>query len=158
MKKHPINVRIWGCAAHIPIITIIWASYVLYRNFSQGGGFTSLFQLHVGNSLPITPIILTLCSIPISLSIMYTKRKSWFVHDNAQEAYHFNIWLLKIYSVLFIGLLIGNYLSIKMLILACSTTAILVALLCFQQSIHGIITALFYGNVFRYWYPLRKRI
>jgi hypothetical protein len=157
MKKQSIKMRLWGSLAHVPIVTIIWASYVIYRNMSQAGNFLSLFQFNLVNShsLPITPIILTLCSIPISLSIMYAKKKSHFIYDNAQQAYRFNIWLLKTYSILFVGLLIGNVVPIKPLVFTCGIVATLIALLCFQQSLQGIITAL-RGNVFHYWYPFKK--
>jgi hypothetical protein len=38
----------------------------------------------------------------------------------------------------------------------CGIVATLIALLCFLQSIRGIITAL-RGKVFHYWYPFKRK-
>lgn len=150
------NERFWGTLAHVPIVTIIWTAYVVYKLYSNGGiwSFISHFKIDHIPSLPITPLILTLLSIPIALTIMHMKKRSRFVHDNAQEAYLFNVWLLKSYSILFVVATCGVFLGSKILFWIATVCGVGISLLCFCQAIHGIAIASA-GNVFRYWYPGR---
>lgn len=150
--------RIWASLAHVPTITIIWIGYLLYRFFSDHAFIENIMRIDITayKSPPITPIILTLLGIPISLTIMHLKKKSVFVHDNAQEAYFFNVWLLKRYCALFVVSFIGILFSCKPILVTSSIVGLIISLICLQQSIAGIMTT-FRGKVYHYWYPLRWR-
>jgi hypothetical protein len=150
--------RLWATLPHIPIITIIWTSYLLYRSILSNRPFPdfSIFQTMELSALPITPILLTFCSLPIGLRIMHLKRKSQFVYDNAEEVYQFNIWLLKSYGVMFLAVLIGLLMHISQLTLASGIVALAISTLCIVQAIIAIGVSL-RGNVYHYWYPWKKK-
>lgn len=144
--------RFWGCLAHMPIVTIIWISYLTYRQFYNGGFAGKLLSLKMISlsSLPITPILLTVLSIPISLAIKATQKKSVFASSNAQAAFIFNVWLLKCYATSFIFAAIGIFTAIKLIVLSAGIIVFLLSLLCLIQSIMGIFTA-YNGKIFHYW-------
>ncbi len=154
MNAFRLQERLWGCLAHVPLITIIWGSYFLYFNYNNLSWemLMTCFKLPQTASLPITPIILTLCSIPISLSIMFFKKKSAFVRNNAKSAYTFNLWLIKAYIFAFAGTAIGLLLCFVWLSFACSTLVFIISLFSLQQSLIGVATAL-HGKIYHYWYP-----
>jgi hypothetical protein len=149
--------RLWATLPHIPIITIIWTSYLLYRSILSNRPFPdfSVFQTMELTALPITPILLTFCSLPIGLRIMHLKRRSQFVHDNAEEVYQFNVWLLKSYGIMFLAVLIGLLTHIPQLMLTASIVALAISALSIMQSIIAIGVSL-RGNVYHYWYPWKK--
>jgi hypothetical protein len=157
MKKF-FKERLWACLAHIPIITIIWVSYIMYRHITDASFDQALAQFKMFNtsSLPIKPIILTLFSLPISLSIMFFKKTSALIYKNAQEAYKFNLWLLKNYGISFTGAFLGIYIPFQPLTIVAGFLVLIVSIICIEQSITGIITAL-RGKIYRYWYITLKR-
>lgn len=149
--------RIWASLAHVPTITLIWISYLAYRCFTDRIFVEKITQFSCTNiqSPPITPIMLTLIGLPISLTIMRLKKKSNFIRNNAQQAYFFNIWLLQRYALLFVISFIGIYFSFTSLLIASSVLGVIISLICIQQSIAGIVTALS-GRVYHYWYLFKK--
>jgi hypothetical protein len=149
--------RLWATLPHIPVITIIWTSYLLYRSIWSNQPFPNFNIFHITDvsSLPITPVLLTFCSLPIGLSIMHLKRRSSFVHDNAEEVYQFNIWLLKAYSIMFLAVFAGFIFKFSPLIMAAGIVALAISILCIIQAIIAINTSL-RGHVFHYWYPWKK--
>jgi hypothetical protein len=157
MESITLKDRCWGSLAHVPIITIIWSCYLLYRYWYGPGIHGSIFDFHVINvkSLPITPIIFTLLSIPISVSIKRLNQQVIFVRENAQEAYLFSVWLLKIYIVCFALALLGMYFSYEILVKISEGVGLFLTIFCFVQAIMGIYTAT-HGNVYHYWYPRKK--
>ena len=156
MSTIKLKERIWGTLAHVPIITIIWISYVAYLYFYTDT-FDGLDSTHFFNlsSPPLTPIIFTLLSLPILLSIMHFKKKSRFVYQNADNAYHFSLWLLKGYGIAFAIALIGMILKVKGITITGALLALLLSANCFYQCARGIIIALS-GSIFCYWYPWGK--
>jgi hypothetical protein len=153
MSPIKVSTRLWGSLAHVPTITLIWVSYLVYRCLADSAFMGRVFQFGWSNiqSPPITPIILTLLGIPISLTIMQLKKRSDFIRNNAQQAYFFNVWLLKRYGLLFAISFMGVYLSYKPLLVGSSVVGIVISVICLQQSIAGIVTAL-RGRVYHYWY------
>ncbi len=154
---HALRERIWATLPHIPIITIVWTSYLVYRSLWSNRPFpdSSLVHSNLFSVLPITPILLTFCTLPIGLGIMHFKRKSQLVHDNAEEVYQFNLWLLKFYGLALLVALTGLLLRFNKLISFAGIFALLVSTLCIVQSFGGVVTAL-RGHVFHYWYPFKK--
>jgi hypothetical protein len=154
---HALRERFWATLPHIPIITIVWTSYLVYRSLWSNRLFPDpgFIHTHLFSSLPITPIVLTVFTLPIGLGIMHFKRKSQLVHDNAQEVYQFNIWLLKFYGLALLVALIGLLSNFHKLISIAGIFALLVSTLCIVQSFGGVATAL-RGRVFHYWYPFKK--
>jgi hypothetical protein len=150
--------RLWATLPHIPVITIIWTSYLLYCSLWSKKSFHAFNILQTKNlsALPITPILLTLCSLPIGLSIMHLKKRSVFVYDNAEEVYQFNLWLLKAYGVMFLAVLIGIFTDFFPLIVAAGIIAFVISLLCMTQAVMAVITSL-RGHIFHYWYPWKKK-
>ena len=145
--------RLWGSLAHVPTITLIWGGYLLYRCLTDVTFLNKILNFSCTNiqSPPLAPIVLTLLGIPISLSIKYLKKRSKFICNNAQQAYLFNLWLLKRYATLFILSFVGIYFSFKYLIMVSTIVGGLISIVCLQQSITGIATAL-RGKVYHYWY------
>lgn len=157
MDTLTIKEQRWGALAHVPIITIVWSCYLLYRYWYGQGLNGSLFDFHIVSvkSLPITPILFTLMSLPISLSIRRLNKESNFVKENATEAYRFSIWLLKIYMVCFLVAFLGLYFSVRFLLLVSEITGLVMTLFCFVQAVMGVYTTLTLGRVYHYWYPRR---
>lgn len=152
MKKI-MKERVWASLAHVPIITVIWFTYlIIYHWDALVPGGNGSFDLFDTSKLPIKPILLTLCSIPISVSLMRYKKKSALVHDNAQAAYLFNLWLLRYYGVAFVCVLIGKYTGYHKLITLAGVAGLVVSVGCLIESIIGVGVALS-GKVFPYWYP-----
>jgi len=108
------------------------------------------------STLPITPILLTFCSLPIGLRIMHLKRRSQFVHDNAEEVYQFNVWLLKSYGIMFLAVLVGLLTHTSQLMLIASIVALAISALSIMQALTAIGVSL-RGNVYHYWYPWKKK-
>lgn len=155
MKKvTSIKTRIWATIAHIPLITIIWGIYVVYVvDWSSTTEIASLDMLKQQcSSVPTRPLIFTICSLPISLSIMFLKKRSAFIKGNAEEAFHFNIWLLKQYLISASGIFIGVFFSFKLIAIFFQLLVALVSINCLLQSSTGVITAA-RGMIYRYWYP-----
>ena len=93
--------RLWAAFAHVPIITIIWTGYLLYCKLFQEYEYTTLLvrcKAFDWRVLPITPILLTLLSVPIALGIQRMQRAFPLARNNAHEAYVFSIWLLQVYG------------------------------------------------------------
>jgi hypothetical protein len=154
---HALRERFWASLPHIPIITIVWTSYLVYRSLWSNRPFPdpTLVQANLFSTLPITPIVLTFCTLPIGLGIMHFKRRSQLVHDNAEEVYQFNIWLLKFYGLALLVAFIGLLTHTNKLVSIAGIFALLVSTLCIVQSFGGVATAL-RGRVFHYWYPFKK--
>jgi hypothetical protein len=145
--------RLWACAAHIPFITIIWFSYLLYTVLMAHepileGLYKNFFTQH---AIPITPLLLTLCSIPISLFIYHAQGKSSFVKEQAIQAYRFDISLLKWYGLSLIFILVGQYTLITLLTDVGFMVITFTSLNCFIQALLGIITV-FNGKSYCYRY------
>lgn len=146
----------WGVVAHFPLITLIWFSYVTYYHCvefsidSIRGGFQS-----AAGGLPLLPMALTLCALPISLAIMHFKKMSLFVYRNAESACHFNIWLLKCYGIAFVGTGLGLLLSMRLLSVAFGLLIALLSTMSLVQAFIGVYKAT-RGRVFYYWYPGRR--
>lgn len=153
MNKKVLHERLWASLAHFPIITIIWFTYI-FLNYSDAilNCTDGSFEFLTTTKLPIRPIILTLCSLPISLSLMFYKKTSRLISNNAQSAYEFNIWLLQYYLLSIALVLIGKYMHIPQLLTAVALGGVVIFALCLIESIIGVIFAL-QGKVFVYWYP-----
>lgn len=155
MNPLSTKLRVWGSIAHMPIVTIIWASYLVYRYVTLNDTDIHSFWGFDFSSVPLTPILLTLASLPISLTLMQLKKKSVFIYDNAHAAYLYNMWLLKAYVVIFITVFTGIKFSMPLLISVAEWTMAFISILTCYQSVRGVYTAL-NGRVFNYWYPGHK--
>lgn len=155
MKRLSLHDRIWGCFAHMPIITIIWVSYLSYRVWPHISIKTLLLSAKSfeTSSLPILPLAFTCASIPILMAIRYLQSRSSFVKKNAAEAFVFNAWLLKIYAVLFCIVLIGFCIPSDLVMNSAACVGIFMSVLCLVQSSVGVYVAL-QGDVYQYWFPL----
>ena len=154
MEQLTLKERFWGCLAHVPLITIIWVGYLMYFHFQEMSltALSSNFKIINIDSLPITPIILTLLSIPISLTIMHLQKTSAFVYANANSAYRFNIWLVTNYIIAFFFGLLGITTGIIQFMHICGTIVLIVSAISLIQACTGVVTAL-RGNIYRYWIP-----
>jgi hypothetical protein len=144
--------RFWASLTHVPIVTLIWIGYIACNQWQTMHTSMVLSNITTCSSLPLMPILLTLLSIPIALGIRTLQKNLVFVRDNAQAALVFNIWLLKWYAISCIIAAIGSISKINVLILAAGMGVFLLSLLCFVQSIIGIITVM-NNKVFHYWRP-----
>ena len=146
--------KFWAALAHFPIITMIWAGYILYKFLPTMtiGELLSSIKLIEGSSLPISPLIMTVASIPIVLSIRWMQRRSNFVKHNTDEAFRFNVWLLKHYAVFFGVAFLGFCIPSNVVIYAAAVSVSCVSLICLQQCVWGVIVVA-RGRVYRYWYP-----
>lgn len=145
--------RAWAFAVHAPIITIIWVSFIAYKMLRSSEPIFDFIQRHLttSNSLPITPLLFTLLTVPISLFIHHMQRQSSFVKTHAHQAYIFNISLLQWYASCFGTILIAQFFhapiitKISVFIVSC------VSLNCFIQASFGM-RAVTMGNPFKYRY------
>ncbi len=155
MGKISLHDRIWGCFAHVPIITIIWISYLVYHVWPHVSIQTLLLSAKSfeTSSVPILPLIFTCCSIPILMTIRYLQSRSSFVKKNAAESYAFNWWLLKLYFVLFAVVLVGFCVPSDMVMNIAGSIGVFLSMLCLFQSLAGVYMAL-RGDVYKYWFPL----
>jgi len=153
-KVYNSKIRTWGTIAHIPVITIIWLVYIAYTyNWSLVPNGTSLDTLLLQfSTIPTRPIIFTLLSLPISLSIMFLKKSSSYIRINAEQAFYFNIWLLRRYFISAIGVLLALYFSLKLVVILFELFVAAITINCLIQSLMGVTTAA-RGMVYRYWYP-----
>lgn len=145
--------RLWAAFAHVPIITIIWTGYLMYCKFFQECEYTTFlarckaFDWHV---LPITPILLTLLSVPIALGIQRMQRAYPLARNNAHEAYVFSVWLLQLYGVSLLIALCGLYFQLIYFVLAAAGVGMLAGVNCLLQAVIGIRVA-WRGKVYKYW-------
>lgn len=155
MKKLSLHDRIWASFTHMPIITIIWISYLAYRVWPDISIKTLLLSAKSfeTSSLPILPLAFTCASIPILMVIRYVQSRSVFVKQSAAEAYIFNWWLLKLYMALFGVVLVGFCIPSDLLMNGAACVGIFLSVLCLAQSSIGVYVAL-HGEVYKYWYPL----
>jgi len=154
---HPMKERLWASLAHVPIITLIWSTYVMYCYY-QGNwcALAAINKMLTKPSIPITPLVFTALSIPVALTIMFLKKRSRLIHNNAREAYLFNIWLIKVYAGILLVAAVGLWLHCVAIKIAALVLGALVSLLVIQQAFCGVISA-FTGKQYQYWYPLRKK-
>ena len=92
----------WSVVVHVPIVTIIWTGYLVYGRFVHQSDVTDLlhkYQMVSWESLPLTPIMLTMLSVPIALGIQRMQKAYPLVRNNAHQVYLFNIWLLQWYAL-----------------------------------------------------------
>lgn len=151
MQKTSLKERLWACLAHVPIITIIWTIYLIFHHSTFG--LSNLRSALINpSSAPITPIALTLLSVPIAMGIMRLQRKSFLAHQNAQEVLTFNIWLLKGYAAALVFACIGIFFNSTFVGYAAAGIALFLAMLSLGQAFIGVITAL-RGGIYCYWYP-----
>jgi len=144
--------RLWASAVHMPILTIIWTSYLVYHTFATHSFLQFIQQTFFSlDNIPFTPLIFTLLSICIVKTIRFVKKHSKFVNANTQEAYKFNMSLLKWYGIGFIGALIGNILSIKPMIIVFLVFIASISTNCLIQAFLGVAASL-QGNVYHYKY------
>ena len=155
MNKISLHDRIWGCFAHVPIITIIWVTYLIYCVWPEVSIKTLLLSAKSfeSSSLPILPLLFTCASIPILMTIRYLQKRKTFVKQNAAEAYVFNWWLLKCYFVLFGVVLVGYCIPSDAVMNIAGSAGIFLSVLCLIQSIGGVYYAL-RGELYHYWFPL----
>ncbi len=146
--------RLWAGLAHLPIITMIWAGYVLCKLLPTMtlGEILASCKLIEGASLPIAPLFMTVASMPIVLSIRYMQRRSVFVKKNTNSAFGFNVWLLKHYAAFFAIAFLGFCLPSNMVVYGAGVMVFCLSLLCLVQCIAGVIMTA-RGQVFQYWYP-----
>jgi len=150
--------RFWAVVAHFPIVTMIWMGYLLYCKFVHQYELTDLLSKYQNASwqaLPLTPIALTLLSVPIALGIQRMQKSYPLARNNAHQAYLFNIWLLQCYAVIFCIAVVGLYLRRMEIFLFSGALGFFVGVNCLIQATLGIITA-WNGRVYRYWRLGRK--
>jgi hypothetical protein len=149
--------RFWGTLAHVPLITLIWVSYMVYYHYNQLslGAVVTKFKVVTSGSLPLMPILFTLAALPISLGIMYAKKTSRFVYRNAESAYRFNLWLLMCYGIAFAGSAVGFFLAQRLLFVGFGLLVVAISIFSLVQAFCGVCVAL-RGEIFYYWYPGRR--
>jgi len=149
--------RFWGMLAHVPLITLIWVSYMLYRHLHHltMGAVVTKIKVVANGSLPLMPILFTLAALPISLAIMYAQKTSPFVYRNAESAYRFNLFLLACYGVAFAGSAVGFFLAQRALLMSFGVLIALLSTFSLAQAFYGVLIAA-RGGVFYYWYPGRR--
>ncbi|MBM3893890.1 hypothetical protein FJ365_05870 [Candidatus Dependentiae bacterium] len=155
MNNVSLHDRIWGSFAHVPIITIIWVSYLTFRVWPDVSIKALLLSAKSfeTSSLPILPLLFTCASIPILMTIRYLQKRRTFVKQNAAQAYGFNWWLLKSYFVLFVVMLFGYVISSEILMNIVGSIGVFLSVLCLIQSVAGVYYAL-RGELYHYWLPL----
>jgi hypothetical protein len=155
MNQVSLHDRIWASFAHMPIITIIWLSYLSYRIWPAVSvrALLESAKSFEASSLPILPLAFTCASIPILMGIRYLQKRSTFVKKNAAEAFIFNSWLLKIYAVLFGVVLTGYCIPSELVMNMAAIVGVFMSALCLVQSAVGVVIAL-RGEVYQYWFPL----
>lgn len=149
--------RLIASLAHVPIVSIIWSCYVLYYYaacYVPAAAQENSF-LGLPSAVPLSPLLLTLLSIPISLIIMQFKHSSELIGKNAYQALKFNIWLLKVYGVIILVALAGLHFKQPVVGVISGTFMLLISGLCLVQSIKGVYKA-FHGGVYCYWWPGRR--
>lgn len=155
MNDITLKERFWASMSHVPIITIVWICYLIYRYITNHLVIlpSSIISINI-KTLPIMPIIFTLFSIPISLTIMKLKKHSVFIRENAREAYYFNIWLLKFYFILAAISLIGLYMSNQVIVFCSWVLGLMASIFCLIQSLFGIVHTQC-GKIYHYKYPIK---
>ncbi len=155
MNNVSLHDRVWGSFAHVPIITIIWVSYLTYRIWPDVSIKALLLSAKSfeTSSLPILPLLFTCASIPILMIIRYLQKRRTFVKQNAAQAYGFNWWLLKSYFILFGVVLAGFCISSDILMNVAGIVGVFLSVLCLMQSLAGVYYAL-RGELYHYWFPL----
>ena len=150
--------RFWSVVAHVPIVTIIWIGYLLYCRFVHQyylSEFLGRYQTMSWDSLPITPIILTMLSVPIALSIQRMQKAYPLARNNAHQAYLFNIWLLQWYALAMCIAACGLYFGRIEAIWLAGSLVVFAGVNCLVQAALGIKVALS-GRVYHYWRLGRK--
>jgi hypothetical protein len=157
MKRLSPFERFWGMLAHVPLITLIWVSYMLYRHLHHltMGAVVTKIKVVTNGSLPLMPILFTLAALPISLAIMYAQKTSPFVYRNAESAYRFNLFLLMFYGFAFAGSALGFFLHQRVVLVSFGALIALVSTFSLVQAFYGVSVAA-RGRVFYYWYPGRR--
>lgn len=151
--KRRLFERLLGTIVHVPVITIIWTSYIWYHLWCYGDLSRSVFYGAVSHPLSSAalPLVFTVLSLPISLSIMIAKKRSSFIKENAHEAFSFTLWLIKRYCFMVIVIILGKMIPYYPLVIIANGYGIFISGFCFFQSIFGIVTA-WSGNIYRYWF------
>ena len=145
--------RFWSVIAHIPIVTIIWTGYMVYCKIVYDCEFFVLLQKYQSgslHSLPITPIVLTLLSVPIALGIQRMQKAYPCARNNAHQAYLFNMWLLQSYAIALCIAALGLYFNYQPVLLTAALSVLFIGFNCLVQATLGIVTA-WKGRVYRYW-------
>ena len=151
--KHVLSERFLATIVHIPIITIIWTTYIWYHLWCYGDLSHSLFFTLCSHPLSSAalPLLLTLASVPISLTVMFAQKRSTFIRENAHQAFSFTLWLLKRYAVMVGVILLGKAFHTSLLGTLANMYGVLISVFCCVQSICGIVTA-WQGKIYRYWF------
>ena len=145
--------RLWAVIAHVPIITIIWMGYLLCCKFLYECEVTTLLEKYQAldwHVLPITPMMMTLLSVPIAVGIQRMQRAYPLARNNAHEAYLFNIWLLQWYGIALLIAVCGLYFQMMSIVLFAAAFGFLAGINCLVQALIGIRVA-WKGKVYRYW-------
>ncbi|MFA6526950.1 MAG: hypothetical protein WCT20_00825 [Candidatus Babeliales bacterium] len=145
--------RAWALVVHAPIITIIWVGYIVFKLLNSSRPFLTVIAEHVTslNSLPITPLLFTLMTIPISLFVYRVQRRSQFVKTHATQAYLFNVSLMRWYGCCLVTVLAGQFLHIPMLAKAGFFLLSCASINCFIQATFGMRAAIT-GKPFKYYF------
>ena len=154
MKKLRMSERVWGAFAHMPIIAIIWISYLIYRVWPVVSVRMILLTAKAleESSAPVVPLLLTCASFPILMLLRRFQGRSSFVKKNADAACLFNWWLIKMYILLGSLMLIGYCVPSDQVIALATGIGIVVSIICMQQAFFGVCKAL-NGHVYHYWLP-----
>lgn len=156
VKQVRTSERFWGAFAHMPIIAMIWVSYLIYTVWPVVSVRMLLLSAKAleESSTPILPLLLTGASFPILMFVRKMHANSAFVKNNTLSACAFNTWLLKVYGVLGIIAAVGFCLPSDIILTGAAWSAVVVSAICMQQAFFGVCAAI-NGHVYEYWYPLQ---
>lgn len=148
--------RVWAFIVHAPIITIIWASYIVFVAVTSSEPVLDVIAKKMASlhTIPVTPLLFTFLTIPISLLIHQMQRRSSFVKAHAAQAYQFNISLLLWYACCLATIFVGKYLSSSALVKAGFFILSFASGNCFIQAMLGMRAALM-GKLFQYHFVTR---
>lgn len=149
--------RVWAFIVHAPIITIIWGSYILCTALTATEPLVDVFSKKMGSlhSLPITPLLFTFMTIPISLFVYRMQQRSSFVKAHATQAYFFNVSLLQWYACCLVTIMLGKYLSSPALVKAGFLILTFASANCFVQAVLAMHAALM-GKPFQYHFITKR--
>ena len=113
----PLKQRAWALVVHAPIITLIWACYIVFKLLRTTQSLQNIIAQHIAScsSLPITPLLFSVITIPISLFVYQAQRRSSFVKAHATQAYVFNLSLMRWYVFCLVMVITGHFLHVPLL-------------------------------------------
>lgn len=152
----PFKQRVWAFVVHAPIITLIWVCYIVCRLLRTTQSLQNIIAQHIASSssLPITPLLFSVMTIPISLFVYQAQRRSPFVKAHATQAYVFNVSLIRWYVFCLAMVIASHFLCAPLLANVGLFVVTCASINCFVQATLGMRAAVM-GVPFNYYFVSR---